>query len=225
MNFQLCDGESVISVCLRPSAPYADHAGVRVKPSYMKNAICLEHRNGPNPKDVGLDECYRDYAMRKTANTEPAVEENIGNRTDSARAQNLIATDGVAEGGAKKHIRGEMRLAGNPGKADCGGESIHGPRHPAVGVVPRRDYRRHGKSSGGVSGRKTAALEGRFPAAEESVIKGNSGRYIGRTFPAGNGLDRQIDDSAVGISFSCEQRSVDLIRVMPSIAGNQQGTR
>lgn len=60
-----------------------------------------------------------------------------------------------------------MRLAGNPGKADCGGEAIHGPWHPAVGVVSRRDYRRHGKKRR----RRPDPLKGDFPPLKKVSLK------------------------------------------------------
>ena len=92
-------------------------------------------------------------------------------------------------------------------------------------VVARRNYRSYGKSTGCVPGRKTTSFERRFPSVEKGVIERNAVGYIGRTFPASNGLDREVNDSAIGVSLSRKQCRTYLIRVVPGVACNHQRDR
>src|SRR5215471_10310943 len=70
--------------------------------------------------------------------------------------------------------------------------------------------------------RKAAALKGRLPTAKERVIKRSTCRNIRRSLSASNGLHDKINHGAVGIGLSGKWCRADVIRVMASVASNQQ---
>jgi hypothetical protein len=80
-------------------------------------------------------------------------------RRNSPWTQNLVASEGIAKGRAKKHIRREMRPIGYAGKADRRREAVYRPWHPAMRVVARGNDRGYGKSTRGVPGWETASFK------------------------------------------------------------------
>jgi hypothetical protein len=110
----------------------------------------------------------------------------------SARAQHLIARNGIAERRPKKYVRREVSTCSYARKADGRGETIRDPRHPATPLIASSNDRGYGKNAGGMPGWKAAAHQRRFTATKEGVGKRRSGRNVGRPFSAGNCLQGKM---------------------------------
>ena len=78
----------------------------------------------------------------------------------SMRAEDLVTSDGVAESGSEKNVRGEVGAGGDAGKADGCGEAVSEPGSPAMALISGGNYGGDGEDSGGVSRGEAAAFEG-----------------------------------------------------------------
>src|SRR6266478_3703949 len=104
-----------------------------------------------------------------------------------------------------------MRTRGYARKTDRGCKSVHRPWYPAVVVIPAGNYCGYGKNPGSVPGWEGTALKRRLAATEEGIVERSSMMNITRSFPACNRFDCKIDNSAVRVSLSREQRRTGLI--------------
>ncbi len=67
------------------------------------------------------------------------------------------------------------------------------------------------------------AIPWRLASIEEGVREGLAGRDVGGPLPARDGLDREVDDGAITVSFSCHEGGAHLALVVADVAGGHEG--
>src|SRR6185437_14673706 len=95
-----------------------------------------------------------------------------------------------------------MRGGGHARKTDRRGESVSEDWHPAMVFIATGNNCGHGKHARRMTRREAAAFERGLASGEEGVVIRPSRRYSRRSFPARHGLNHEVNDGAVGISFA-----------------------
>src|SRR6266581_3374094 len=100
-----------------------------------------------------------------------------------------------------------MSARGYTGETDRRRESVNHKWYPAMMLVSAGDHCGHREDTGGVSGRKAAALEGGLSATEKSMVKRTARWNVNRALSTRDRLDSKVHDCAVGISLAAQYRS------------------
>ena len=125
--------------------------------------------------------------------------------------------------GPQKHIRWEVRLRRNPGKADCARRAVRHPWYPSMLAITMRENRRNGKRCCRVTGRKTRACAAEvFMTAEECIGEIAIRRDVRRTQPPRRHLHHDVHDGAVGVCLAGKQRGMFRVRIVPEMSHHQK---